>query len=113
MAADELPLRAMRELIVVLDEEMDRRVEAGIDGHVDDWHRHVPGPRTGQLTAVPWPEDRIPDEHLAKMVEQLETTGAELAAVAQNLGYPPSLAERELARYQGATRRYVLGLAAH
>lgn len=95
---DDLPFRAMRELCVVVDEEMAERLAA----HVEEYH--LPEPRREGVTAVAWVKQRIPDVELAQMVEVMEAQGASVHEVAARFDRPLTLVERELAAYR---RRYL------
>lgn len=76
-----------------------------------DPYDHIPGPRTDRIKAVPFPRKRIPDKVIARMIERLENGEGPLEIVAQDFGYPASLAAREIARYQSLHGKYVRALA--
>ncbi len=105
---DEQPLRFLHHVGVAMADA----VCDGIEDH--EGRMHVPSRPTAPLRAVPFPNDRIPDAVLARMIEMLEnleTQDIGVAIVARTFGYPESLVLRELADYKARFRRFIAARA--
>jgi hypothetical protein len=72
-------------------------VEAEIHHHVRE--AHLPPVNQDQITALPFPGERLSDVELARMAEAMESEGLDVDEVAHRFGRPYSLVFRELASY--------------
>ncbi|MEA2638997.1 MAG: hypothetical protein QOF51_391 [Chloroflexota bacterium] len=69
----------------------------------------IPPTRTDPITAVPWANERIPDDVLAQMIEALEAEpDVSLEEVAERHNCPPSLTFRELVTYARVHKRWAI-----
>ncbi len=61
-----------------------------------------------QVTAIPFPDQTIPDETLARMQEVLDTEpDCDLSQLATRFSLPASLIARELPYYRARYRRWI------
>lgn len=102
---DDLPYRAMRELCVVITDEIGTEIAE----HVEDYH--LPSAKHGPLRAAPWPKERISDVELAKMTEAIEAEGLTLQELCERFARPMSLVMRELKVYERRHARWVVQYA--
>lgn len=79
-------------------------VEDAIVGHED--RMHIPPPRRGRVTAIPFPNIQISDIQTCRAIEML-STGATLQEAAETVGAPIPALERALVEYQPAWRRFL------
>lgn len=88
-----------------------RVMDARIEQHEERMHgrpSRLPAPRTEPLTAVPWPDTRIPDDVLAHVCEVCQEEGLTLEEAAARFGLPCMLLERELLTYARAHKLWAL-----
>jgi hypothetical protein len=75
-----------------------------VEDHVEQMH--IPSPRHGRLTAIPFPWMRLSDVQTAKAREMIEL-GASVDEILAALDVPLSVLERALAEYKPAWRNFL------
>jgi len=101
---DEPPVRAIgRVTNYVVSAAEDAAADA-----VEDHERrmHVPPPRRGRVTAIPFPHTRLNDSQTCRAWEMIEL-GSSLGEAAAALGVPDLVLVRALAEYQPAWHQFL------
>lgn len=97
---NEPPVRAIARVGRIVEET----VEDAIEEHEN--RMHIPPPRRGRLTAIPFPGMSLNDVQTSKAREMLER-GASLEDVLLALDVPQSVLERALAEFKPAWRNFL------
>lgn len=101
----EPPLRFLGQLAGSDAEQVCDAMGVVVEDHED--RMHIPPKRTEPLQAIPFADERIPDVHMAAMIERVETERTSLEEVAAAWGYPPSLVQRAFADFQPQWRKFI------
>ncbi len=101
---DEMPLRAIYQLGLAVEQTIKaHEARCPLRALYNLQQRLSEG-----LGAIPYPDSRIPDESLIRMVETLDAEpDLTIKALAARFGYPAALVERELAIYRARYRRWI------
>lgn len=93
--------------------QIGRLVEDTIDDALEDHEErmHIPPPRRGRVTAIPFPHLRLDDSQVCRAWEMLEL-GATSVEAAAALDIPELVLERCLSEYQPAWRNFLAERAA-
>ena len=88
--------------------EVGRFVEQAVDEAIDDHEErmHIPAPRRGRVTAIPFPNVRLDDSQTCRAWEMLQL-GASSAEAAAALDVPELVLVRALSEYQPAWRQFL------
>ncbi len=105
MQRTEQPLRFLGEVARAATEHTAEMVTDGIEDHVETMH--IPPKRTDPIQAVPFPDERIPDVELSKMIERMEQENLSLEQVARDAGRPLHLVLRCMADYDPQFRKFL------
>lgn len=81
-----------------------RVVQDVIEDH--EGRMHIPPPRRGRVTAIPFPNVELSDVQTCRAIEML-STGATLEDAAETVGAPVPALERALVDYKPAWRRFL------
>lgn len=85
-----------------------RLVENTVDEAIEDHEQrmHIPPPRRGKVTAIPFPNLRLDDSQVCRAWEML-TQGASIDEAAAALDMPTLVVVRCLSEYQPAWRNFL------
>lgn len=97
---NEAPGRAVAKLGRMVEETVDEAIED------HELRMHIPPPRRGRLTAIPFPGMHLSDVQTARAREMIEL-GAAVEEILAALDVPLSVLERALAEYKPAWRQFL------
>lgn len=101
---DEPPVRAIGSVTRYVNRVAEDVAADAIEDH--EARCHIPPPRRGKLTAIPFPNRTMNDSQIARAWEMLEL-GATEQEVCLALDVPTSVLERCLAEYKPAWRQFL------
>lgn len=101
---NEPPARVVANVTRYVDQVSEEAAHEAVDEH--ERRMHIPPPRRGRVTAIPFPGMHLSDVQTAKAREMIES-GASLEDILAAVDAPLSVLERALAEYRPAWRQFL------